>query len=91
MGYSNKEEFKAVVVDRMRNEVDPDKDWDSLIHARSTPPSWRKESGEVDTENANRPRRRRLWSGGIPSKADTDPQPVSKHTNATQPMRARPC
>ena len=70
MGYRSMDEFKGVVVDRMRKEVDPDKDWDSLISVRSTPLE-RKESGEADTENDNRPRRRRLWSGGIPSKADT--------------------
>lgn len=52
MGYRSKEEFKAVVVDRMREEVDPDKDWDSLIHVRSTPPARRKKSREADTENA---------------------------------------
>ena len=85
MGYRSMDEFKGLVVDRMRQEVDPDKDRDSLIGVRSTPPE-RKESGEADTENTNRPRRRRLWSGGIPSKADTEPT-SAKHTNATERIR----
>ena len=49
MGYRSMDEFKRLLVDRMRQEVDPDKDWDSLIGVRSTLPE-RKESGKADTE-----------------------------------------
>ena len=49
MGYHSLDEAKRMVVDRMRSEVDPTKDWDSLIHVRSTPPQ-REDDGEVSLD-----------------------------------------
>ena len=59
MGYESPEQFKEVVVDRMRREVDPAKDWDRLIEVHTSPP----------VRSSDR-RGRRFWPGGIPSKDD---------------------
>ena len=85
MGYSNMDEFKRFVIDRMRQEVDPDKDWDNLIGVRSTPPE-RKESGEAALDfEQYRGEPLVLGSHSI------IPEPTSaKHTNATEPSILRP-
>lgn len=49
MGYRSLDEAKRILVDRMRSEVDPAKDWDSLIRVRSTPPQ-REDDGEVSLD-----------------------------------------
>ena len=60
MGYNSPEEFKGMVVDRMRREVDPSRDWDSLISAQRALPK-RKDDGR---DALDRPvRRSRVWGG----------------------------
>ena len=84
MGYRSMDEFKRLVVDRMRQEVEPDKDWDSLIGVRSTPPE-RKESGEAALDFEQ-------YRGEPPVSGphSTIPEPTSaKHTNATEPWKER--
>ena len=59
MGYRSLDEAKRMVVDRMRSEVDPTKDWDSLIRVRSTPPQ-REDDGEVSVYVVHRRRERTM-------------------------------
>ena len=60
MGYPNTEAAKHMIVDRMRREVDPSKDWDSLITATEEPPK-RTDGGE--NALGSKERRRRFWGG----------------------------
>ena len=49
IGYRSLDEAKRILVNRMRSEVDPTKDCDSLIRVRSTPPQ-REDDGEVSLD-----------------------------------------
>ena len=84
MGYRSLDEAKRMVVDRMRSEVDPTKDWDSLIRVRSTPPQ-REDDGEVSLDFEN--------YRGLPPvccpRCTHQEQSEPKHTNATEPMMSR--
>lgn len=63
MGYNSLEEFKGMVVNRMRREVDASKDWDSLISAQRALPQ-RKDDGRDMRDAPDQPvRRSRVWGG----------------------------
>lgn len=64
MGYSSPEEFKSMVVDRMRREVDASKDWDSLISAQRALPQ-RKDDGRDARDEPDAPVRRSRLYGGL--------------------------
>lgn len=72
MGYESPQQFKAVVVDRMRREVDADRDWESEITVTQDEPS-RTDDGRKSVlpppslrTPPDRGRRRRVWNGWTP-------------------------